>query len=65
MCIRDSICNETDRVVALLDKMDMFSDTSEINISSVNIHKVLTRVRDISAAGFGSNKKIIESFDPS
>ena len=59
------ICNETDRVVALLDKMDMFSDTSEINISSVNIHKVLTRVRDISAAGFGSNKKIIESFDPS
>ena len=40
----------------------MFSDTSEINISSVNIHKVLTRVRDISAAGFGSNKKIIESF---
>ena len=59
------ICNETDRVVALLDKMDMFSDTSEINISSVNIHKVLTRVIDISAAGFGSNKKIIESFDPS
>ena len=59
------ICDETDRVVALLDKMDMFSDTSEISISPVNIHKVLTRVREISAAGFGGSKKVIESFDPS
>ena len=59
------ICDETDRVVALLDKMDMFSDTSEINISPVNIHKVLSRVKEISAAGFGSNKKVIENFDPS
>ena len=59
------ICDETDRVVALLDKMDMFSDTSQINISPINIHKVLTRVREISSAGFGSSKSMSESFDPS
>ena len=59
------ICDETDRICALLDRIEVFSDQTPLERSSVNVHQVLKRVRDISLTGFAKNKKIFENYDPS
>ena len=59
------ICDETDRICALLDRIEVFSDHRPIKRSPVNLHQVLERVRDISVTGFAKNYSIIENYDPS
>ena len=59
------ICEETDRICDLVDRMEVFSDLRPIKPRSVNIHKVLARVRQIAENGFAKNVKIIEKYDPS
>ena len=59
------ICNETDRICALLDRIEVFSDQTPLDRSPVNVHQVLKRVRDISLTGFAKHKKIVEDYDPS
>lgn len=58
------ICEETDRICDLVDRMGLFSD-GEINRSAVNIHLVLERVRRVAQAGFGRHVKFVEEYDPS
>lgn len=58
------ICEETDRICDLVDRMGLFSD-AEINRSAVNIHLVLERVRRVAQAGFGRHVEFIEEYDPS
>ena len=43
---------ETDRIVALVDRMEVFSDERPIDRMPVNIHVVLDRVKAIAANGF-------------
>ncbi len=50
------ICDETDRICALLDRIEAFSDQRPIERSPINVHQVLERVRDISITGFAKNK---------
>ena len=58
------ICDETDRIVALVERMDMFAtDTSERE--PVNIHQVLERVRRVAENGFAAGIRIVEDYDPS
>src|SRR3954469_10802316 len=45
------ICEETDRIVALVDRMEAFSDHAPIARDDVNIHEVLDRVRKIAQSG--------------
>jgi two-component system nitrogen regulation sensor histidine kinase GlnL len=59
------ICDETDRICALVDRMEMFSDDRPIERGPVNIHEVLNHVRDLAASGFAAGIRIIENFDPS
>ena len=59
------ICDETDRICALLDRIEAFSDQRPIERSPINVHQVLERVRDISITGFAKNERIIENYDPS
>lgn len=59
------ICDETDRICALVDRIEVFSDRRPLDRSPVNIHQVLERVRNISKTGFAKNIKIIENYDPS
>ncbi|RAU22531.1 two-component sensor histidine kinase [Paramagnetospirillum kuznetsovii] len=59
------ICDEADRIVALVDRMEAFSDKPTVVRQSVNIHRVLEHVRRIAEAGFARNLRIIESYDPS
>lgn len=59
------ICDETDRICALVDRMEAFSDDRPIDRDAVNIHEVLEHVRMVAAAGFGSKIVFKENYDPS
>jgi two-component system, NtrC family, nitrogen regulation sensor histidine kinase GlnL len=59
------ICDETDRIVALVDRMEAFSDHPPIEREAFNIHKVLERVRKAAQSGFARHCRIIEEYDPS
>ncbi len=59
------ICDETDRIVSLVDRMEVFSDERPVDRTPVNIHSVLDRVKAVAKAGFGRNIKITENYDPS
>jgi two-component system, NtrC family, nitrogen regulation sensor histidine kinase GlnL len=59
------ICDETDRIVALVDRMEAFSDDRPIERRAVNIHQVLERVRKVAQSGFARHVRLIEEYDPS
>ena len=59
------ICDETDRIVALVDRMEAFSDHRPIEREAINIHEVLERVRKAGQSGFARHVRIVEEYDPS
>jgi two-component system nitrogen regulation sensor histidine kinase GlnL len=59
------IITETDRICALVDRMDIFADKPNIEREGVNIHQVLEHVRRIAQSGFARHVRISESYDPS
>ncbi|MTJ80737.1 MAG: PAS domain-containing protein [Telmatospirillum sp.] len=59
------ICDEADRIVALVNRMEVFSDEQPIERGGVNIHRVLEHVRRIAQAGFGRHLRFVENYDPS
>jgi two-component system nitrogen regulation sensor histidine kinase GlnL len=59
------ICDETDRIRGLIDRMEAFGDTRSFQRHPVNIHEVLNRVRRVAESGFGREVLFVENFDPS
>ncbi|MGA8381809.1 MAG: ATP-binding protein [Stellaceae bacterium] len=59
------ICDETDRIVALVDRVEAFSDHRPIEREAVNIHEVLERVRKLAQSGFARHVRFVEEYDPS
>ncbi|MGZ5997970.1 MAG: two-component system sensor histidine kinase NtrB [Rhizomicrobium sp.] len=59
------ICDEADRIRALIDRMESFGDTRAIPREPVNIHEVLDRVRKVAESSFAKGVTIVETFDPS
>lgn len=59
------ICDETDRICALVDRMEVFSDERPIQRGPVNIHEVLERCRRVAQNGFGREVSFVERYDPS
>ncbi len=59
------ITDETDRIVSLVDRMEVFSDERPIARQPVNIHVVLDYVKSIARNGFASHIKFVEEYDPS
>ncbi|MCK5778427.1 MAG: PAS domain-containing protein [Rhodospirillales bacterium] len=59
------ICDEADRIVGLVDRMEVFSDRVPLQREAVNIHKVLDRVQRLAETGFGSHVRFHNQFDPS
>jgi two-component system, NtrC family, nitrogen regulation sensor histidine kinase GlnL len=59
------ICDESDRICALVDRMEVFSDQRPIERASINIHEVLERVRLVAQTGFARHVRFIEDYDPS
>ena len=59
------ITDETDRIVSLVDRMEVFSDERPIERSAVNIHVVLDHVKAVARNGFARHIRIIQDYDPS
>lgn len=59
------ICNEVDRITALIDRMEGFTDTRVFTPQPVNIHAVLGHAIEIAQHGFGTNVEFREIYDPS
>ncbi|WP_062010854.1 nitrogen regulation protein NR(II) [Aureimonas sp. AU4] len=59
------IQEESDRIVKLVDRMEVFSDQRPIERSAVNIHSVLEHVKTLSKSGFARGIRIHEVYDPS
>ncbi len=59
------IIEETDRICALVDRMEMFTDNPRIERKAVNIHEVLKHVVRLAQNGFGADIRFVESYDPS
>jgi two-component system nitrogen regulation sensor histidine kinase GlnL len=59
------ICSESDRICALVERMDMFSDSYPLEREPVNIHQVLERVCKVARSGFARHVRFLEQYDPS
>ena len=59
------ICEETDRIVKLVDRMEVFADERPIEREPVNIHVVLDHVKRLAQSGFARHIKFVEEYDPS
>jgi two-component system nitrogen regulation sensor histidine kinase GlnL len=59
------ICEETDRIVKLVDRMEVFADERPVEREPVNIHIVLDHVKRLAQSGFARNVKFVEDYDPS
>jgi two-component system, NtrC family, nitrogen regulation sensor histidine kinase GlnL len=59
------ICEETDRIVKLVERMELFGDERPMERSAVNIHDVLDHVKRLAQSGFGRSIRFLEVYDPS
>ena len=59
------IVTEVDRIAALIDRMQDFSDTRPLPLTAENIYPLLDHARSVALAGFARGIVIEERFDPS
>jgi two-component system, NtrC family, nitrogen regulation sensor histidine kinase GlnL len=59
------ICDEADRIVTLVDRMEVFGDDRPVARGAVNIHSVLDHVKRLAQSGFARNIRFVEDYDPS
>lgn len=59
------ICDEADRIVKLVDRMEVFGDERPIEREPVNIHAVLEHVKRLAQSGFARHIRFVEDYDPS
>jgi two-component system nitrogen regulation sensor histidine kinase GlnL len=57
--------DEVDRIVNLIDRVEVFGDERPIEREAINIHVVLDRVKLLLKSGLARNITFIEEFDPS
>ncbi len=63
--LTDLITTETDRIVNIVNRMEVFSDKRDITPAPVNMHEVLGHVKKLSEFGFAKGISIQEEYDPS
>jgi two-component system nitrogen regulation sensor histidine kinase GlnL len=59
------ICDEADRIVKLVDRMEVFGDERPVEREPINIHVVLDHVKRLAQSGFARNLKFVDDYDPS
>ncbi|WDR03326.1 ATP-binding protein [Devosia algicola] len=59
------IREETDRIVGLLDRVEVFGDDRPLESEPINIHAILDRVKLLASNGVGRGINIVEEYDPS
>ena len=61
----EMIVSESRRIVALLEQVERFGDTSAPKLAPINIHDVLEQVRRSATVGFARDVSIATDYDPS
>jgi two-component system nitrogen regulation sensor histidine kinase GlnL len=59
------ICDETDRIVKLVERMELFGEERPVERGPVNIHGVLDHVKRLAQSGFARHIRFAENYDPS
>jgi len=59
------IRDEVDRIVRLVERFEMFSESAPPAMTLLNIHELLDHVRRLALSGFARRIRFIEEFDPS
>jgi len=59
------ICEETERIVKLVERMELFGDERPVERGPVNVHGVLDHVKRLAQSGFGRHIRFVENYDPS
>lgn len=59
------IRTEVDRITALIDQMEGFTDTRPLPLQPDNIHEIIDHARQVAQSGFGGRLRILDSYDPS
>lgn len=63
--LTELITTEVDRIAALIDRMQDFTDTRPLNLAPTNVYPLLGHARRVALAGFARGMVIEERFDPS
>lgn len=59
------ICDETDRIVKLVERVELFGDERPSERDAVNVHDVLDHVKRLARSGFARHIRFTETYDPS
>ena len=59
------IVEEADRLAALVDQFDFFSNSVQTEMEAVNLHEILVRVETIARNSFGKHVVFERRYDPS
>ncbi|CAM5767852.1 ATP-binding protein [Bosea minatitlanensis] len=59
------ICDETDRIVKLVERVELFGDERPSERDAVNVHDVLDHVKRLAQSGFARHIRFVEVYDPS
>ncbi|MGY2049558.1 two-component system sensor histidine kinase NtrB [Methylobacterium sp. JK268] len=59
------ICDESDRIVRLVERMELFGDERPVERGPVNVHGVLDQVKRSAQSGFARHIRFVENYDPS
>lgn len=59
------ICDETDRIVKLVERVELFGDERPSERDAVNVHDVLDHVKRLAQSGFARHIRFTEVYDPS
>lgn len=63
--LTDLICNEVDRIAALIDRMQDFTTERPLQCRPENIYPLIDRAAEVATAGFAKDVHITKSYDPS
>ncbi|OYY90689.1 MAG: two-component sensor histidine kinase [Sphingomonas sp. 28-66-16] len=63
--LTELIVAEVDRIAALIDRMQDFTDTRPLSLTAHNVYPLLDHARRVASAGFARGVTIEERFDPS
>lgn len=59
------ICDETDRIVKLVDSMEVIGLASPHEREPVNVHGIMDQVKRVAQSGFAHGIRFVETYDPS
>jgi two-component system nitrogen regulation sensor histidine kinase GlnL len=59
------ICDETDRIVKLVERMELFGEERPVDRGPINVHGVLDHVKRLAQSGFARHIRFVENYDPS